>query len=53
MGYKAVELLKEDSESRAVGISGTEIVHYDLEDALRLKRKYNSDISELAEILSI
>jgi 6-phosphofructokinase 1 len=53
MGYKAVELLREDSTSRAVGIRGTEIVHYDLEDALRMKREYSSDINDLAEILSI
>jgi 6-phosphofructokinase 1 len=53
MGYKAVELLRDDSTSRAVGIRGTEIVHYDLEDALRMKREYSSDINDLAEILSI
>jgi 6-phosphofructokinase 1 len=53
MGYKAVELLRDDSTSRAVGIRGTEIIHCDLEDALRMKREYNSDINDLAEILSI
>jgi 6-phosphofructokinase 1 len=53
MGYKAVELLRDDSSSRAVGIRGTEIVHYDLEDALKMTREYDSGINDLAEILSI
>jgi 6-phosphofructokinase 1 len=53
MGYKAVELLRDDSTSRAVGIRGTEIVHYDLADALLMTREYNKEINDLAEILSI
>lgn len=51
--YKAVELLQEDSESRAVGINGNEIVHYALEDALLMKRDYDKEVKELADILSI
>jgi 6-phosphofructokinase 1 len=53
MGYKAVELLRDDAGSRAVGIRGNKIVHYDLEEALHMKREYDSSINELAEILSI
>lgn len=55
MAYKAVQLLYEDSESRAVGVNGEEIVHYELEDALKMKRDYDYDKSllELADILSI
>ncbi|MGN0710130.1 MAG: 6-phosphofructokinase [Anaerovoracaceae bacterium] len=55
MAYKAVQLLYEDSESRAIGVNGEEIVHYELEDALKMKRDYDYDKSllELADILSI
>ncbi len=53
MGYKAVQLLKEDSLSKAIGISGNEIVAYDLKDALEMKREPNEDLIKLAEILSI
>ncbi len=53
MGEKAVELLKEDSSSKAIGISGTEIIHYDLEEALKIKRVVDDSYMKLADILSI
>lgn len=53
MGYKAVELLLEDSRSRAVGIEGTEIVHFDLEEALQMEKELDHSFLELADILSI
>jgi 6-phosphofructokinase 1 len=53
MGYKAVELLKNDIGNRAIGIRGMEIVHYDIEEALAMKKEYSGDINELSEILSI
>lgn len=53
MGFKAVELLKEDSTSRAIGICGNEIVHYDLEEALQMKKEIDKTYMELADILSI
>lgn len=53
MAYKAVELLMEDSESRAIGIQGEEIVHYDLFDAIKMTREHDKRIMELADILSI
>lgn len=49
---KAVELISEDSESRAIGINGGEIVHYALADALQIKRESNLEFMELADILS-
>lgn len=52
MGYRAVELLLSDSDSRAVGIKGSEIVDYDLEEALKMKRPHDESIIDLAEILS-
>lgn len=52
MGYRAVELLRDDSGSRAIGIRGSEIVDYDLEEALEMKRSHDETIIDLAEILS-
>ena len=54
MGYKAVELLMEEGmTSKAVGIKGDDIIYYDLEEALNMKRCHNHDLMELAEIMSI
>ena len=53
MGHKAVELLKDGVINRAIGISGTQIVDYDIADALKMKRIYEEDIVKLADILSI
>ncbi|MBN7771999.1 6-phosphofructokinase [Clostridium aminobutyricum] len=53
MAYKAVELLAEGSESRAIGINGNEIVQYPLADALKMTREYDKDVMKLADILSI
>ena len=53
MGHKAVELIKEGSGSRAIGVNGTEIIHYDIEQALQAERPYGAEFIELADILSI
>ncbi|MEG1930206.1 MAG: 6-phosphofructokinase, partial [Anaerovorax sp.] len=53
MGYKAIELLKAESRSKAIGIRGTEIIHCDLEQALQMKKEINQTYMELADILSI
>lgn len=53
MGAKAVELILEDSESRAIGIAGDEIVHYPLAEALEIKGNHDKSILELADVLSI
>lgn len=52
VGYRAVKLLHEDSSSRAIGISGNQIVDYDLEEALNMKRLPETSMIRLAEILS-
>ena len=51
--YKAIELFKEGSASKAVGINGTEIIAYDLGDALKMQRTPDSSLIELADVLSI
>ncbi|MGP1570343.1 MAG: 6-phosphofructokinase [Eubacteriales bacterium] len=53
MGYKAVELLLEESESRAIGVEADEIVHFDLKDALSVERTHDERMLKLAGILSI
>jgi len=52
-GCKAVELLKNDSPSKAVGISGDKIVAYDLADALEMERERDLDILNIVDMLSI
>lgn len=52
MATKAVQFLYDDEDSKAIGILGSEIVAYDLEKALDVKRDFGQDIYELAEILS-
>jgi len=52
VGYRAVKLLKEDSSSRAIGISGNQIVDIDLEQALKMQRMADTSLIRLAEILS-
>lgn len=52
MAKKAVELLYNDEESKAIGICGGEITAYDLETALTIKRPFNTDLYELADVLS-
>ena len=49
---KAVELLKNDSTSKAVGIRDGQVVAYDLEEAMHLPKKFNRYLYELADILS-
>lgn len=51
-GSKAVRLLYDDTPSRAVGISGSKIVSYDLEEALQMQREFNHEMYDLAVMLS-
>jgi len=51
-GAKAVELLKNDSESKAIGTVDGEIVAYDLEEAIGQKREIDRQMYELLNILS-
>ncbi|NLY70159.1 MAG: 6-phosphofructokinase [Clostridiales bacterium] len=53
MGNRAVELLLKDSESRAIGLKGSDIIDMDLTEALGMERKWDQEILDLADILSI
>lgn len=52
-GYYAVELMRDDSTSKAVGIRGEEIIAIPLEDALKIEKvSHTSEILKLSDILS-
>ena len=51
-GAKAVELLYDDMPSRAVGIQDGQIISVDLGEAIKMKRDFNKEIFDLAEILA-
>ena len=52
MGAKAAELLYDDEESKAIGITGGEIRACGLEEALQMKREFNPMLYDLAETLA-
>ena len=51
-GEKAVQLMEQGSDSRAIGCVGDEIIHFPLKDALEMKREFNKDLYDLQNILS-
>lgn len=51
-GEKAVELIKNGSESKAIGCYGSEIVAYPLEEALAMKREFDQKLYDLSVTLS-
>lgn len=52
MGAKAVRLLYDDVESRAVGITGNEIISVPLKEALEMNREFDQEMYDLALQLS-
>ena len=48
---KAVELLYNDSDSKAIGVSRGEVIAMDLAEALQVKPVFREDLYELANIL--
>ncbi len=48
---KAVRLLYDDEDSKAVGINGSEIVAYDLGEALEMKREFDRRMYDLANTI--
>ncbi len=51
-GAKAVKLLSEGSESKAIGIAGGVIGAFDLEAALNQRREIDRELYDLVEVLS-
>lgn len=52
MATKAVQLLYDEDSSKAIGIRGNDIVYYDLDKALEVKRDFGSQMYKLADVLS-
>lgn len=53
MGAKAVQLLREHSASRVLGVRGNEIFDMDMEEALSMEKKFDESTYELTKVLSI
>lgn len=53
LGAKAVELLMQGKSGRAVGISNNKIIDEDINEALKMKKQFNTGMYELAKVLSI
>ena len=51
MAAKAVELLYDDVESKAIGVSGGELIAMDLAEALQVEPVFRTDLYELTNIL--
>ncbi len=49
MGYYAVELLEQGIGNRVVGIKDSKIVDYDIQEALSMKKEYDSNLHRIAE----
>ena len=52
-GYKAVELLKNDSESCAVGIRQNKIVTVPFEEVFEATKNFDNDLYNIAHVLSL
>jgi len=53
MGAYAVKLLLSGKSNRVVAIRGSQIVDYDIDEALSMKKEFDHEMYELAKILSI
>ena len=53
MGNYAVNLLEQGIGNRVVGIRGTKLVDYDIQEALKMQKPFDDDIYELTKIISI
>ena len=51
-GAKAVQLLAEESTSKAIGIADGHIMAYDLKEALEMPRNFNDKLYDLIDVLS-
>ena len=53
MGYYAVGLLEKGIGNRVIGIRGNTLVDYDIQEALKMKKPFQDDLYEVADIISI
>ena len=52
MGYEAVKLINEDAESMVIGVKDDKIFTMDFIKAIKVKRKPNLELIQLADLLS-
>ena len=53
MGNYAVNLLEKGIGNRVVGIRGTKLVDYDIQEALQMTKPFDDDLYELTKVISI
>lgn len=53
MGVKAVELIKDGIRNRIIGVKGTEIIDYDIDEALEMKKTIDEGLLAIHKVLSI
>lgn len=53
MGRVAVDLLLDGKSDKALGIKCNEIINLDISEALIIKKEFNKNMYETAQILSI
>ena len=53
MGKRAVELLAEGKSNRVLGFKCNEIIDVDIDEALKIKKEFNRELYDLANVLSI
>lgn len=53
MGNYAVNLLEQGIGNRVVGIRGTKLVDYDIQEALQMKKPFDDDLYEMNQQISI
>ena len=51
-GKRAVDLIRDDSGSRAIGIHGAKIIEMDMAEAIKIKKEADLELLKLIEILS-
>ncbi len=52
-GYKAVELLKSDAESQAIGIRGNKVVTIPFSEVPKAEKKFDTELYDIAQVLSL
>ena len=52
LGYYAVQLLSEGKGNRVVGIQNNKIVDYDIQEALSMKKPFESELYRIADEIS-
>lgn len=52
LGYAAVELLYNNNSNRVVGLKDNKVVHYDIQESLKMKKDFDKDFYKMAHEIS-